>query len=73
MIREGFKQLFDWQAHDCAVVGEAGDGIEALAKIDTLRPDIVIMDINIPIMNGPKVIQLSRSKHPNTTFVIVTS
>ena len=72
MIREGFKQLFDWQAHDCEVVGEAGDGMEALTQIDTLRPDIVIMDINIPIMNGLKVIQLSRIKHPNTAFVIVS-
>ena len=72
MIREGFKQLFDWQAHDCEVVGEAGDGMEALTQIDPLRPDIVIMDINIPIMNGLKVIQLSRIKHPNTAFVIVS-
>ena len=72
MIREGFKRLFDWAAHDCEVVGEAGDGMEALTKIDALRPDIVIMDINIPIMNGLKVIQLSRIKHPNTAFVIVS-
>ena len=72
MIREGFKRLFDWEAHDCEVVGEAADGMEALAQIDVLCPDIVIMDINIPIMNGLKVIQLSRIKHPNTAFVIVS-
>ena len=72
MIREGFKRLFDWEAHDCEVVGEAGDGMEALTQIDALRPDIVIMDINIPIMNGLKVIQLSRIKHPGTAFVIVS-
>ncbi|MDD6199826.1 MAG: response regulator [Firmicutes bacterium] len=72
MIREGFKRLFDWEAHDCEVVGEAADGMEALAKIDTLRPDIAIMDINIPIMNGLKVIQLARIKHPDTAFVIVS-
>ena len=72
MIREGFKRLFDWESHDCQVVGEAADGMEALAQIDTLRPDIVIMDINIPIMNGLKVIQVSRMKHPNTAFVIVS-
>ena len=72
MIREGFKRLFDWEAHDCEVAGEAGDGMEALTKIDALRPDIVIMDINIPIMNGLKVIQLSRIKHPGTAFVIVS-
>ena len=72
MIREGFKRLFDWEAHDCQVVGEAADGMDALAKIDSLQPDIAIMDINIPIMNGLKVIQLSRLKHPNTAFVIVS-
>ena len=72
MIREGFKRLFDWEAHDCQVVGEAADGMEALTKMDDLNPDIAIMDINIPIMNGLKVIQLSRIKHPNTAFVIVS-
>ena len=72
MIREGFKRLFEWEAHDCQVVGEAADGMEALAQIDSLRPDIVIMDINIPIMNGLKVIQLARMKHPEIAFVIVS-
>ena len=72
MIREGFKRLFDWEAHGCEVVGEAADGMEALGQIDALRPDIVIMDINIPIMNGLKVIQTARVKHPQTAFVIVS-
>ncbi len=72
MIREGFKRLFDWAAHGCEVVGEAADGMEALARIDALNPDIVIMDINIPIMNGLKVIGLSRIKHPDTAFIIVS-
>ena len=72
MIREGFKKLFDWEAHECEVVGEAADGMEALAQIDRLIPDIVIMDINIPIMNGLKVIQMSRIKHPDMAFVIVS-
>ncbi|MDD6647156.1 MAG: helix-turn-helix domain-containing protein [Firmicutes bacterium] len=72
MIREGFKKLFDWEAHGCIVAGEAADGMEALAKIDTLNPDIVIMDINIPILNGLKVIKMSRIKHPDTAFIIVS-
>lgn len=72
MIREGFKRLFDWEAHDCQVVGEAADGMEALAQIEALNPDITIMDINIPIVNGLKVIQLSRIKHPHMAFVIVS-
>ena len=72
MIREGFKRLFDWESHGCTVVGEAADGMEALGKIDSLVPDIVIMDINIPIMNGLKVIQTARIKHPQMAFVIVS-
>lgn len=72
IIRQGFRQLFDWEAHDCEVVGEAADGMEALSQIDALNPDIVTMDINIPIMNGLKVIQLSRMKHPETAFIIVS-
>lgn len=72
MIREGFKKLFDWGAHDCEVVGEAADGVEALGVIDSLVPDIVIMDINIPIMNGLKVIQTSRLKYPDMAFIVVS-
>ena len=72
MIREGFKRLFDWEGHDCQVVGEAADGLEALSRIDTLTPDIVIMDINIPTINGLKVIELSRMRNPNTAFIIVS-
>lgn len=72
MIREGFKSLFDWENHDCEVVGEAADGMEAMAQIDALLPDIVIMDINIPILNGLKVIQRSRLKYPDMAFIIVS-
>ena len=72
IIREGFKRLFDWEAHDCQVIGEAADGLEALGKIDALIPDLVIMDINIPIMSGLKVIQLTRTKHPDIAFIIVS-
>ena len=54
------------------LVDDAADGMEALSQIDTLCPDIVIMDINIPIMSGLKVIQLSRIKHPQIAYVIVS-
>ena len=72
MIREGFKRLFDWSAHGCEVVGEAADGVQALSQIEALKPDIVIMDINIPLVNGLKVISLARMRNPDTAFVIVS-
>lgn len=46
MIREGFKRLFDWEGHDCEVVGEAADGMEALARIDTLCPGIAFVIVS---------------------------
>ncbi len=72
MIREGFKRLFNWEAHDCEIAGEAADGLEAVNRIDSLCPDIVIMDINIPIMSGLEVIRLAKRKHPDIAFVIVS-
>ena len=72
MIREGFKRLFDWQAHGCEVVGEAADGVQALSQMEELKPDIVVMDINIPLMNGLKVISLWRMRNETTAFVIVS-
>ena len=71
-IREGFKRLFDWEEHDLEVIGEASDGLEALSKIDEYKPNIVVVDINIPIMNGLKVIEMSKVRHPNTAFIIVS-
>ena len=72
MIREGFKKLLNWEEHDCQMVGEASDGMEALTVIEKLLPDIVIMDINIPIMNGLKVIQTCRLRYPDMAFIIVS-
>ena len=72
MIREGFKRLFDWEAHDCEVIGEAADGVQALAQIDELRPDIAIINKNNPIKNGQEVIRRSRAKYPDMAFIIVS-
>ena len=46
-ILEGYKLLFDWEKYQCEVVGTAMDGREAVEKARELKPDIVIMDINI--------------------------
>ena len=71
-IREGFKRLFDWEAHGCEIVGEAADGIAAINIVDTMNPDIVIMDINMPLMNGLEVIQILKRKYPRIAFIIVS-
>jgi two-component system response regulator YesN len=57
IIRKGLIFSFDWEEVNCVVVGEAENGQEGLEKIAELKPDIVIADINLPIMNGIAMIE----------------
>ncbi|MFK8015013.1 MAG: response regulator transcription factor [Gammaproteobacteria bacterium] len=52
IVREGLRLLLDQQAHDWQVVGEASGGRSAIALAGTLRPDVVIMDVSMPGLNG---------------------
>lgn len=72
MIREGLKQLLELDG-DISVVGEAGNGEECLNKIEMLHPDVVLLDINMPVMNGIKMLEvLRRSENKNQKVLILT-
>ncbi len=51
MVREGFSALLDAQP-DITVVGSAGDGVVAVSEVRRLRPDVVLMDVRMPEMDG---------------------
>jgi DNA-binding NarL/FixJ family response regulator len=51
LIREGFRAILE-RAEDCQVVGEALDGLDALAVVRRLRPDVVLMDVRMPRLDG---------------------
>ena len=59
-ILEGYKLLFDWEKYQCEIAGTAMDGQEAVEKARELKPDIVIMDINLPKLNGLRQYALFR-------------
>jgi DNA-binding NarL/FixJ family response regulator len=55
------------------VVAEAGDGAEALAQVDALRPDVVLLDIQMPNVSGVEAVGRIRARHPDVKILILTS
>lgn len=71
MVREGLKQLIELE-EDIVVIAQAGDGREAIEKIIKYSPDVVLLDINMPIMNGLEVIQYIKDKNINSNILMLT-
>ena len=71
MIREGLKQLLELDG-DIKVIGEAGNGEVCLRLIDSLRPDVVLLDINMPEMNGLEVLEKLRGRGSKQKVLILT-
>lgn len=71
MIREGLKQLLELDG-DYKVVAEASDGLECLSKLETLTPDILLLDINMPNCNGLEVLERLRAKKSKVKVLILT-
>jgi two-component system, response regulator YesN len=71
-ILEGFKKLFDWSKYGCEVVGEAMDGTMAINQADALSPDLMIVDVNIPVISGLEVIKLLHEKYEGMQFIVVS-
>lgn len=68
----GSLASFNWKEHGFDVVGQAGNGMQALERIAELKPDLVFTDIRMPVMNGLELIQSATEKHPNLLFVAVS-
>lgn len=71
MIREGLKQLLELEG-DIVIVGEAGDGIECLEEITSKKPDVLLLDINMPRMGGLKVLEKLKEMKTSTKVLILT-
>lgn len=71
ILRDGIRSILDSQ-EDIDVVGEAGDGSEALELTGRLQPDIVLMDISMPKTNGLEATRLIKEQFPHVEVLILT-
>lgn len=71
VMRDGLKALLE-AAPDIRVVGEAADGRTAVRRVSELKPDVVIMDISMPELNGIEAARLMRERYPDTRVVVLS-
>ena len=71
IVREGLRALLEAQ-HDIEVIGEATNGEEAIAKTMELKPDIVLMDITMPVMNGLEATSKIKQDNAEVKILILT-
>ena len=71
IVREGLRQLLNGQ-RDMEVAGEAEDGRQALEKVKSLHPDVILLDIAMPHLSGLEVISLIREAAPETQVVVLS-
>jgi NarL family two-component system response regulator LiaR len=72
LVREGTRELIR-RERDMEVVGEAGDGEEAIELVTKLRPDVVLMDIAMPKVNGIEATKRIKQLYPATAVLILTA
>jgi len=72
VVRESIRQLLE-RAANFKVIGEAGDGEEAVHMARELKPDVIIMDISMPKLNGIRATRQIKACQPSSTILILTA
>lgn len=70
--REGMAQFIDWASFGVELIGTAQNGVEALEMIAMERPDIVLTDIKMPVMDGLELIRRAKESFPQVHFIVLS-
>jgi two-component system response regulator DegU len=70
-VRSGVKAILEFE-EEIEVVGEAGSGMEAIERADSLKPDLIVMDVNMPDLDGIEATRRIKQKHPSISIIILT-
>ena len=72
MIREGLKHIINWSDLGFTICGEASNGEDTLQAILTLNPDLVLLDIRMPRLEGTEIVRLARERNFTGNFIIIS-
>lgn len=72
VIREGMATLIDWDQLGFSVCGLASNGLEALEMAQTMKPDLILVDIHMPQLSGLQMIERTRAVLPDVVFIIIS-
>lgn len=73
LVRRGIVLTVDWAGVDCAVVGEAADGVEGLELIRSVRPDLIVTDIKMPRLDGIEMVRRLREEGCRAHVILLTA
>lgn len=72
LIRDGLRKIIAWDEHGIEIAGEASNGLEALDAVQRLKPNLLLTDIRMPMMDGLKLIRTLREKRLDTKIIIIS-
>ncbi|MCI8512689.1 MAG: AraC family transcriptional regulator [Lachnospiraceae bacterium] len=72
-VRKGIIQTFDWESLGCEIIGEAANGRDGIAVIEELKPELVIADIEMPVIAGIEMVTILKGRQCRSEFIFLTA